>query len=65
LATEWTLEYRAVTTAVDAQSLRLQVICNAASTIRLDDLFVRTPPHILCVDGFESGDTTAWSLAVP
>ncbi len=46
--------------------LTVQVEGGAAAsfTVRLDDLFHGRPPALFA-DGFESNDTSAWSLTVP
>ena len=53
---------------VETQSIRLTVMVSTDSsdsglTVRVDDAFFGVP--VLFEDGFESGDTSNWSLAVP
>ena len=64
--TTWTLASAQATTSADTQCMSVAVSCTEWTgdfTVRADDVYVF--PIGIFFDGFESGDTSAWSATVP
>jgi hypothetical protein len=60
----WTDFVRPITTLATTHSAQEQLACYSSTdfVVRLDDFFLA---RALLVDGFESGDTSAWSSVTP
>jgi len=64
---DWVRMESQLTTSPITQSARIRFWCQDVSVFQalIDDAFIQNIPLDIFADGFESGDTTAWSNTVP